>query len=282
MSEKGNKQISIRNWVQVGSAFVGNAYLKGFKDVKIYQGPLKNGCVPFLNCYSCPGALFSCPIGAMQAQISEANGHLDINAIPFLVLGFLSLIGSLIGRGICGWACPFGFIQELLNKIPSKKFVGWKWLKYIKYLVLLVFVILLPAFWVDDLFEMSIGPTFCKYICPAGTLEGGFTLALLKPSLKSQIGALFGWKASLLVIILALAVFFKRPFCRWLCPLGAFYGPFNKISLKRIGIDSNACVNCGKCSTVCPMSLEVPKEINSCDCIRCFECKKVCPTKAIS
>ena len=215
--------LTIRRWVQIGSAVGGNAYLKGFKTVSIYQGPLKNGCVPFLNCYSCPGALFACPIGAIQASISDAGGKFDINAIPVLVLGFLSLIGSLIGRAICGWTCPFGFIQDLINKIPSPKFKGWNWLRYIKYAVLLIFVFILPAFMLDE-YDMG-APSFCKYICPAGTLEGGLTLTIFEPSLRSMIGSLFTWKVSLLAVLLLLAVFFKRPFCRWLCPFSSAETP---------------------------------------------------------
>lgn len=271
--------LKIRRWVQIGSAVVGNGYLKGFKSAGIYQGMLKKGCVPFLNCYSCPGALFSCPIGAMQATISEAGGKFDITAIPMLVIGFLAFIGTLVGRAVCGWTCPFGFLQDLLNKIPSPKFKGYKWLSYIKYVILIVFVFVLPAFWLDD-YDMG-APTFCKYICPAGTLEGGIPLTLLNSSLRSQLGWLFTWKMAFLVAVLVLAVFFRRPFCRWVCPLGAFYGPFNKISFKQIELDNNVCVKCGKCSTVCPMNLTVTEEINTCDCIRCYDCKSVCPVKAI-
>lgn len=280
MTNNTEKNLTIRRWVQVGSTVFGNGYLKGFKTGDIYQGTLKKGCIPFLNCYSCPGALFACPIGAMQNALSEAGAKFDINAIPFLVIGFFMLIGSLIGRAICGWACPFGFLQDLLNKIPSKKFKGFNWLKYCKYVVLLLFVIILPVFCVDE-YDMG-APTFCKYICPAGTFEGGIPLVLLQPNLRAQLGWLFIWKMSLLVLLLVLAVFFKRPFCRWLCPLGAFYAPFNKISLKQISINKEKCINCGKCSKVCPMDLNVPEEINSCDCIRCFDCKKDCPVKAIS
>lgn len=280
MTNKTEKNLKIRRWVQIGSTVVGNGYIKGFKTGDIYQGPLKKGCVPFLNCYSCPGALFSCPIGAIQNAVSEANGKFDINAIPFLVIGFLMLIGSLIGRAICGWSCPFGFLQDLINKIPSKKFKGYNWLKYIKYVVLVLFVFILPVFWLDD-FGYSAGPTFCKYICPAGTFEGGIPLVSLQAGLRSMCGNLFIWKTSLLVLLLLLAVFFKRPFCRWICPLGAFYAPFNKISLKQIKINKEACIKCGKCSKACPMDLNVPEEINTGDCIRCFDCKKECPVKAI-
>ncbi len=280
MTNNAEKEIKIRRWVQVGSTIASNGYLKGFKIKDIYSGNLKYGCIPFLNCYSCPGALFTCPIGAIQNTLAEAGAKFDINAIPFLVIGFLMLIGSLVGRAICGWACPFGLFQDLLNKIPSKKFKGYNWLKYGKFLVLLIFVFILPTFWVDD-YGMG-APTFCEYICPAGTFEGGIPLVLLKPSLRSQLGWLFVWKNFVLISIIVLSIFFKRPFCRWLCPLGAFYGPFNKISLKQIKLDNNQCVNCGKCSNICPMDLNVPKEINSSDCIRCFDCKKECPVKAIN
>lgn len=280
MDNKGEKELKIRRWVQIGSTIAGNGYLKGFKTGDIYQGPIKNACVPFLNCYSCPGALGACPIGAIQSVVSEAGGKFDLNAFPYLVIGFLMLIGSLVGRAVCGWTCPFGFLQDLINKIPSKKFKGFNWLRYIKYVILIVFVFVLPVFWLDE-YGYSEGPSFCKYICPAGTLEGGIFLTLLKPELRSMLGKLFAWKASILVLLLALSVFFKRPFCRWLCPLGAFYGPFNKISLKQININKEACVKCGKCSKICPMDLNVPEEINCSDCIRCFDCKAECPVKAI-
>ena len=70
MTNKANDGLKIRRWVQIGSAIAGNGYLKGFKTGDIYQGPLKKNCVPFLNCYSCPGALCSCPIAAIQSIVS--------------------------------------------------------------------------------------------------------------------------------------------------------------------------------------------------------------------
>lgn len=285
--------LKIRFWAQAAATFASNAYLTGMKTGNIYTGVLKHGCVPSLNCYSCPSALFSCPIGAIQVTIAGAGG-LDLTAVhtigarlaaistslPLLVIGFLTLIGGLIGRAACGWACPFGWFQELLNKIPSPKFAGPKILRYLKYLVLVVFVFLLPAFWLD---EFDGGePSFCKYICPAGTLEGGLPLAWLQPGLRSQLGKLFAWKASLLALILILAVFFRRPFCRWLCPLGAFYGPFNRVSLCRVEFDKGGCIECGACSRQCPVSLDVPRELDGAECLRCLECRDICPKMLIS
>jgi polyferredoxin len=254
-----------------------NGYFKGFLDGGIYTGKLKNICVPGLNCYSCPGALGACPIGSLQAVISDIKYKFS-----FYIVGLLTLMGVTMGRFICGWLCPFGFIQELLNKIPSPKFkVSKKFekLKYLKYIVLLVFVILLPIFWVNDI---GMGdPTFCKYICPAGTFEGGIPLTLLNTSLRSAIGFLFVWKISLLIITIILSVITFRPFCKFICPLGAIYSIFNPISIYRLEINKNKCISCGACAKKCKMDIEVYKNPNSLECIRCGECKAACSKGAI-
>ncbi len=279
--------------MQAAATLLTNAYLKGFKAGTLYTGSLKHVCVPTLNCYSCPAAMYSCPIGAIQVTIAGAGG-LDITAtqglwarlvtistsLPMLTIGFLMLVGSIVGRASCGWLCPFGWFQELLNKIPSPKFNGPVFFKYFKYLILIVFVFLLPAFWLDE-FDYG-SPTFCKYICPAGTLEGGLPIAWLQPQIRSQLGWLFTWKASLLALLLVLSVFFRRPFCRWLCPLGAFYAPFNRISLYKLEIDKDACIECGACSKKCPVSLDVPRQLDNAECLRCLECQKICPVNVIS
>lgn len=119
-------------------------------------------------------------------------------------------------------------------------------------------------------------PTFCKYICPAGTLEGGIPLTLLDTSLRSAIGFLFVWKTTLLIITIILSIIIFRPFCRFICPLGAIYSLFNQISFYRLEVDKNMCTSCGKCSRKCKMNIEVYKHPNSLECIRCGECKDVC------
>ena len=118
-------------------------------------------------------------------------------------------VGALIGRFVCGWLCPFGLIQDLLHKIPfSKKitsFRGDRILRKLKYLILIVFVILLPMFLVDILGQGA--PYFCKLICPAGTLEGGIPLVLLNQSLRSALGWLYVWKNVLLLITIVLLAY---------------------------------------------------------------------------
>lgn len=267
-----------RHRFQILWAFLTNSYLVGFAKGKIYDGKLKNLCVPGLNCYSCPGALGSCPIGAMQAVIGSWNFRM-----AFYVAGFLVFVGALMGRFVCGWLCPFGLIQDLLHKIPFVKkistFRGDRLLRKLKYVIFLVFVILLPMFVVDMLGQGA--PYFCKLICPAGTLEGGIPLVLLNSAMRTAVGWLYAWKNVLLVVIVLLSVVIYRPFCKYICPLGAVYSVFNPIAVFRYRVDKEACVHCGACAKACKMQVDPSETPNHPECIRCGSCKKVCPTGAI-
>lgn len=267
-----------RHGIQALWALLTNSYLLGFVQGKIYKGKLKSLCVPGLNCYSCPGALGACPIGAMQAVIGSWNFKLT-----FYVAGFLMFVGALIGRFVCGWLCPFGLIQDLLYKIPFFKkigaFRGDRVLRKLKYLILAVFVILLPMFLVDFLGQGM--PWFCKLICPVGTLEGGIPLVLLNESMRSAIGRLYVWKNVLLLVTVILSILIYRPFCKYICPLGAVYSVFNPVSVFRYRVDREKCVECKACANVCKMQVDPVKHPNDPECIRCGACKKVCPVKAI-
>jgi len=272
------KNSTKRSFIQLAAAAIINGYAVGFAKGKIFKGKTKNACVPVLNCYSCPGALGSCPIGSLQAVVSDKKLK-----ISFYVLGMLMLFGVLFGRLICGFLCPFGFVQDLLYKIPIPKIkipqVIDKPLRYLKYLVLIIFVILLPMFLKD---EYGIGtPYFCKLICPAGTLGGGIPLLLKDKALRMAAGALFNWKLTVLIIILILSIVIYRPFCKYLCPLGAFYSLFNKVSFYKLAIDKDKCTGCKACERNCKMGVEVTKNINSPECIRCGECKSICKSNAI-
>lgn len=267
-----------RHRFQILWAFLTNSYLVGFAKGKIYDGKLKNLCVPGLNCYSCPGALGSCPIGAMQAVIGSWNFRM-----AFYVAGFLVFVGALMGRFVCGWLCPFGLIQDFLHKIPFVKkistFRGDWLLRKLKYVIFLVFVILLPMFVVDMLGQGA--PYFCKLICPAGTLEGGIPLVLLNSAMRTAVGWLYAWKNVLLVVIVLLSVVIYRPFCKYICPLGAVYSVFNPIAVFRYRVDKEACVHCGACAKACKMQVDPSETPNHPECIRCGSCKKICPTGAI-
>ena len=176
-----------RRIIQVLAAVLYNANIGGFFKGTIYRGNSKKFCVPGLNCYSCPGAIASCPLGALQASLNNFP-----TAVPLYLLGILLLFGALLGRAVCAFLCPFGLIQELLYKIPTKKLKKSAWtrrLTVIKYIVLVVMVIALPLYFL--IVNGVVTPAFCKWLCPAGTLEGGVPLVIANESLRAQLGWVF-------------------------------------------------------------------------------------------
>jgi len=270
-----------RRIFQVGSTLLGNSYLKGFLDGGIYQGRLKTLCLPGLNCYSCPGAIGACPLGSLQNSIAD-----PFQQISFYILGFLVIIGALLGRAVCGFLCPFGLFQDLLGRRAKRHaqkpaaIRADQLLRPLKNVILVVFVVVLPFY---SLVSTGFGsPTFCKLICPSGTLMAGLPLIALNTDLREIIGVLFGWKVLLLVVFIGLSLLIYRPFCRYVCPLGAIYGFFNKISLYRVTVDRNRCTDCGACTRICPMAAPIPANPDSPECIRCGACAAVCPEDAIT
>jgi len=263
-----------RKIIQVVSAVIYNANFRGFYEGKIYKGDNKGICVPGLNCYSCPGAIGACPLGSLQASLNEIKFKL-----PLYIVGTLIIFGILLGRAVCGFLCPFGLIQELLHKIPSPKLKKNKLtrrLSLLKYAVLIIFVFALPVYYLIN--KGAAVPAFCKFICPAGTLEGGIPLVAANTDLQKIAGALFNWKIFALVIVIVSSVFIYRFFCRFLCPLGAIYSFFNRHAIIGITVDESKCVNCKACIKQCKMDT---CKINDRECIRCGECKKVCNYGAI-
>ncbi|MGN8807336.1 MULTISPECIES: 4Fe-4S binding protein [unclassified Blautia] len=130
-------------------------------------------------------------------------------------------------------------------------------------------------------FLIFIGAMVGRLICPAGTLEGGLPLVLLNKSMRSALGWLYIWKNVILVITIILSILIYRPFCKYICPLGALYSVFNPISLYKYRVDKDKCIKCGKCAKACQMIVDPVENSNSPECIRCGRCKKVCPTDAI-
>jgi len=254
-----------------------NGYAYGFLKGKIYKGPLKYACVPGLNCYSCPGAVASCPLGALQNALNKRNFE-----VPFAVLGFFFIFGSIFGRFVCGWLCPFGLVQDLLHKIPlfmkRKQLPKHHILKYGKYVTLVGLVLIGSAFLFTGFAKI---PAFCKFLCPSGTLFGAIPLLSTNKMLQGQIGGLFFWKLAVLIAIVLLSIKVYRPFCQYLCPLGAIYGWFNKFSLVQIRWEKDACISCGKCQEACPVNLS-PEQISvSAECIRCGKCVDACSANCL-
>ena len=264
-----------RRLIQLYAALLTNANIKGFISGTIYTGSSKVMCVPGLNCYSCPGAIGACPLGALQNALANSGTR-----APVYVLGILALFGIILGRTICGFLCPTGLLQDFAYKIRTpklKKSKVTRLLSYLKYILLVVLVIAVPLAFVG---QDRLIPAFCKFVCPAGTFGGAISL-LFHPDnadLYGMLGPMFTWKFALFCAIAVACVFIYRAFCRFICPLGAIYGFFNKIALLGIKLDKEKCTDCGLCVAHCKMDI---KRVGDHECINCGECISVCPTKAI-
>ena len=270
-----NHAPSKRRIIQLYAALLYNANLKGFISGQIFTGETKKVCVPGLNCYSCPGAVGACPLGALQNALNASN-----KTIPYYMLGIIMLYGVIFARTICGFLCPIGLLQELLYKVKTPKIKKSKVtyvLTFLKWAILIVFVVALPIG-----FGMNgyANPGFCKYFCPAGTFGGGFIL-LINPSnanLFEMLGPLFTRKTSLLIVFIVMCMFMYRFFCRFFCPLGLIYGLFNRFSLLGVTVNKSKCTDCGLCVNSCKMDV---RKVGDMECIQCGECISVCPENAI-
>ena len=270
-------RLSKRRLIQVYAAFLYNAHIRGFIQGSIYTGKSKIACVPGLNCYSCPGAVGACPLGALQNALAYSG-----KTAGFYVFGIIILYGLIFGRTICGYLCPFGLIQELLHKIPTPKIRKnriTRALSYLKYIILAVSAAGITL-WYGIMHGITI-PGFCKYICPAGTFEGaiGLLSTLANADDFGMLGILFTRKFIIMLLIALICILCYRAFCRFICPLGAIYGLFNKFNIIGVKVDMNRCNNCGACVRNCRMDV---RHVGDHECINCAKCMDVCAQKAIS
>ncbi len=263
-----------RRIYQVVAFGFSNFYAGNFSNGTIYKGEWKKFCNPGMNCYSCPAATTSCPIGAIQAVGGSIN-----YSFGFYAIGFVLACGVIFGRGICGRFCPFGFLQELIYKVPFKKLRLPRIFTYLKYILLVLFVLIFPA-----TITNAIGagdPFYCEFICPVGTLEAGIPLISTHPELQAIVGWLFSWKMALLIVTILGCLAIERFFCKTMCPLGAIYALLNKISFYHMQYVPKNCVGCMQCSAVCPMDVDPHIVPNATECVRCGKCVDACGSNAL-
>ena len=260
--------------VQAIATVLANGNLPGWLTGRLYRGPLKTACVPGLNCYSCPGALGACPVGSWQSAMSGVYPK-----FPFYVLGLLLLFALVFGRMICGWLCPFGLVQDLLHRVPVPKLGKRSWMRPLTRFRWVMLILAGAGAYLAFLVTGTGKPLFCAYICPAGMLEGALPLMALRPELFQAAGWLTAWKSTILAVFLIVMTAVYRPFCRFVCPLGLWYGFWNRLALFGVAVDESACVHCGRCASICPMDAEIAGDAH---CVSCGRCVTACPTAAIS
>jgi polyferredoxin len=214
----------------------------------------------------------------------------------FTLLTFFTFF-FVLSKAFCGWVCPLGTIQELVNKLgrrlnfPLRRFENGNVsrVRPVKWLMLIVLVLALPLLTGLGVTPHSLGNPYCD-ICPsriATTLLTGNTeqLALrLGDNVSFTLGAI----ANLLIgftVVGALAV--RQPFCR-LCPLLAFNSVFQRLSPMRLSKPAmhESCAKCGICSEACPMDIpEIARQSGRKayheDCTLCGRCAEYCPQDGI-
>jgi ferredoxin-type protein NapH len=227
---------------------------------------LKTGFVcPFLYCHGCPFAVFGCPIGTLQNFIVYSQ-------FPFFAVGSLGVYGMIFGRAFCGWACPFGTLHDMLSPTNRRKEIKTQNYWYVKYAILFL-TLALAWFALDTI--------FCKF-CPSGSLFAAIPFRLLNPSL-SEFGMYFYVHMFTLALTIALALLISRFWCRYLCPMGAIAGAFNKVSVVNISLNEKRCKKCLSCLEACGMGITKLEDIgNSTDCILCGRCVEACTLHALS
>jgi ferredoxin-type protein NapH len=193
-------------------------------------------------------------------------------AVTFLVTNLLFML--ILGRVLCGFICPFGLIQDLLDKVRQWLHLNsfrfnerhYQWIHLIKWELLVMFLTV-----------NFIGVSFC-YFCPVL----GIVPALSGRTLNITMSGLVA------IGIVALS-FLKRRFWCNICPLGLLIGLLLRVSLFRLRKDCQACTECGACYEACPMGIKSiytersKTDVTTHDCIMCGECVKKCPeTNALS
>ena len=224
---------------------------------------------------------------------------------PFAFIALaMTVLALIFGRAWCGWLCPMGTLLDWLsfNKWRPGKIAipdGWRSVKY----VILIAIILAAVF--SNLTLLIFDPltimvrTFATAVWPAldftvNAAESALnnTPALQEPLARfdNAIRPLLlpttelyypdGWLfAAIFAGIILLNLAAERFWCRYLCPLGAFYGLISKISLVRRRVNSN-CIGCKLCENACPTgTIRRDRDCSSDpgECIMCLQCMDACP-----
>lgn len=213
-----------------------------------------------------------CPFGGVVTLYNLSTLGVFIQKIHMssvILMGIIFFMAVLFGPVFCGWICPLGSLQEWTGKIGKKifkkrynRFVPGKLDRVLRFarFGVLGWVVYVTAVSGTLLFA-NADPYFALYNFWTG-----------EAALPSVI---------ILGAAVAGALFVERPWCKYACPYGAILGVFNKFRIFKIKRNADSCISCGRCSTSCPMNIDVAHQETVADlqCISCLECtsEKGCP-----
>lgn len=211
-----------------------------------------------------------CPFGGVETfynYITAGSFISKIHLSSILMMYIVIILAIILGPVFCGWACPLGSIQEWVGKLGRKLFGGKyntfvpkkldKYLRYLRIGVLAwaVYVTVQSA----TLLFLNVDPFYALFNFYQGEVVTSAVVVLL--------------------LSLVLSLFIERPWCKYLCPYGAFLGFFNKIRIFKIKRNESTCISCHRCTSSCPMNIDVEKNtaVANLQCITCLECTSSCP-----
>ncbi len=295
----------VRTASQFSFFFLLNATIIG----SLIIGPL----LPILRFRHMAGGTYGVPLCSVGSLTRCLSGNWWGLFIPVAVLGVLMLIGLIFGRAMCGWACPIGFIQDLITKIRTRLHLSPKEMSQekherlttLKYAILFLFLLLALSIGVSSLGHHEAGEIYKSQFSDFPLIEAGSTPCETCPGpiignfMPDDVIAhgLEGTFVLTAEAVLRLSIFFVfvigvmmmgRFYCKYLCPSGAMISFFNKGSLLSISKDQDKCTKCNLCVTVCPMRVkrlkdeDVDYEIRDRECTFCLDCIDACPEKALS
>jgi ferredoxin len=187
--------------------------------------------------------------------------------VAFLFFMVLAVVGNKL---VCGWACPFGALQELAYSLPVLKRVKRQRMPFVVSNSIRAGLFVAMLLLLFGLIGGSRGFVLYHGINPFNLFDLQFETGMILATVVVSLGS---------------ALFVYRPFCQLICPFGFVSWLAERLSLMRVRVNCDECNKCGACENVCPSGAAryiVQGKTLGADCYSCARCLNVCPSDAIA